>query len=197
MLAYPERSHEPMVIVEREETPTDRPGIPPADVARAIDLALADPAVQARLSGHRYEVLVVSTPPEPSGLSKETDPQILPEVIVYDYSTDRWLEIPVDLDRETVAPYTERDPAIDGQPPIVESEAEAALAIALADPEVQAIVDRGYEPIVRPVRVGGIGGAQCVTARCVLVILHSETLNRSAVIQVDLGARLVVGLFEE
>jgi hypothetical protein len=197
VLVYPDRSHEPMVVVDVGDVPSDQPGLPPSEVARAIELALADPAVRERLSGHRYEVLYVTTPPEPSSQSKEIDPQTLPEVIVYDYTTDQWLAIPVDVAQGTVAPYKERDPATDGQPQISESEVTVALALALADPKGAALIERGYEPIERPVRVGGIEGAACVTARCVLVILHSRTVNRSALLQVDLGVSQVVGVFEE
>lgn len=197
IFAYPDRSHPPIEIVAVEENPPDVPTISADDASRAIELALADPAVEARLAGHRSRVLFVTTPPEPSEASKVTDPQTLPEVIVYDYSTDRWLAIPVDLATGSVGRLKERNPSSDGQPPIVASEAQDAVSIALADPAVTALTRRGYEPIDRPVRVGGIGDAACVTFRCVLVILHSKAVDRSAFIPVDLGLRRVVGIYEE
>ena len=150
------------------------------------------------MAGHRYLVLYVTTPPELSEAHKETDPQTLPEVIVYDYSTDRWLAIPVDLATGSVGRLKERNPATDGWPMIVALEVQDAVSIALADPAVTALIRRGYALIDRPVRVGGIGGDRiCVTFRCVVVIVHSKAVDRMAMIQVDLGVRRVVGIDAE
>jgi hypothetical protein len=194
---WPGRSHAPRDPVAVFEAGPFASLITPDEAARATALALANPAVQARLAGARYTVLYVTTPPEASKESKETDPQTLPEVVVYDYTSDRWLEIPVDISSGEVRPFKERDPEVDGQPPITDREAAVALTIALADAGVAGLTARGFKPIERPVRTGFIIPAVCVTARCVLVILSESSSDRSAVVQVDLGAERVVGSREE
>ena len=193
-----ERAYPPIEIVTVEESLDLLPPFSADEVSRASELALADPAVGARLAGHRYLVLYVTPPPELSEASKEIDPQTLPEVIVYDYSTDRWLAIPVDLATGSVGRFKERNPATDGWPMIVALEVQDAVSIALADPAVTALIRRGYALIDRPVRVGFIGGDRiCVTNRCVAVIVYSKAVERMAMIQVDLGVRRVVGIDAE
>jgi hypothetical protein len=194
---FPGRSHAPRDPVAVFEDPATGVGILPDDAARATELALADTAVQARLAGVRYVVLFVTAPPVQSSESKEADPQTLPEVVVYDYTSDRWLEIPVDISTGEVHPFKERDPEVDGQPPITAAEAEAALKIALADEAVLTLTGRGFQPAERPVRAGRVSGATCVTARCVLVVLYEPSSSSSAFIQVDLGIEKVVGTYEE
>lgn len=197
VLDYPGRSHPPMVVVDVDKIPNDQPGIPAADAARATDLALSDDAVRAQLGEHRYRVLYVTAPSAPSEFSKELDPQTLPEVIIYDYTIDRWLAVPVDLKNDSVGAYKFRDPRSDGQPQIAEDEIAEAVSIALADPDVSALVNAGYEPVERPVRVGGFSDAKCETARCVLVVLYASSSNQTALVQVDLGVLGVVGIYEE
>ena len=194
---YPGRSHTPTVVVDVDDVPNDPGWIAPADAARATELALSDDAVQDQLGEHRYRVLYVTRPPEPSAYSKELNPQTLPEVIIYDYSIDRWLAVPVDLERDSVGAFKLRDPRTDGQPQIASAEASEAVSVALADSEVSGLVDRGYEPVERPVRVGGFSDAKCETARCVIVVLWESRANRTALIQVDLGVLRVVGIYEE
>ncbi|MCI0583629.1 MAG: hypothetical protein L0227_12210 [Chloroflexi bacterium] len=194
---FPGRSHAPRDPVAVFETDPFVGLITPDEAAHATALALADPAVQARLAGARYAVLYVTTPPEPSKESKELDPQTLPEVVVYDYTSDRWLEIPVDISSGEVRPFKERDPEVDGRPPITDAEAAVALRIALADAGVAGLTARGFQPDPRPVRTGSLVPSGCVTARCVLVVFHESSSRRSAFVEVDLGAEQVVGTYEE
>ena len=193
---WPGRSHAPRDPVAVFETDPFAGLITPADAARATALALADDAVQTRLAGTRFTVLYVTSPPEPSEASKETDPQTLPEVVVYDYTSDRWLEIPVDVSSGAVHPFKDRDSRVDGQPPITEGEAAAALTIALADGAVVGLTSRGFEPDPQPVRVGSLVPSGCVTARCVLVVFHESSSRKSAFVEVDLGVEQVVGTYE-
>ena len=155
------------------------------------------PAVQARLAGARHAGLYVTAPPQPNAASKEIDPQTLPEVVIYDYSADRWLLVPVDPATGVVRPFKERDPRIDGQPLITDVEADEAVEVALADPAAIDLSARGFKPLDRPVRVGYLAGVKCETARCVQVFFYSDSADRSVVMQVDLGTRRVVGIFEE
>jgi hypothetical protein len=193
---YAGRSHAPKEAVAVFQGPDPFVGlITPDEAARATALALADPAVQTRLAGARYAILDVTTPPEPSKESKETGPQTMPEVVVYDYTLDRWLAIPVDLSSGAVHPFKELDPEIDGQPPITTAEEAGALKIALANAEVAALTARGFLPNERPVRTGYLVPGVCVTARCVLVVFH-DPLNRTALVQVDLGVERVLGIHQ-
>ena len=195
--AYPGRSHAPMdaVAVFEEEVQGTAPSGDEAD--HLIALALADPRVQARLAGARHAVLYVTTPPAASDASKEIDPQTLPEVVIYDYSADRWLVVQVDAKSGAVGPFKERDPMVDGQPPISPHEADEAVVLALTDPAGLGLSARAFKPVDRAVRQGRLGGVKCDTARCVLVILYSDSTRLSAFLQVDLGTRRVVGVFEE
>jgi len=60
---------------------------------------------------------------------------------------------------------------------------------------VAALTARGFLPNERPVRTGYLVPGVCVTARCVLVVFH-DPLNRTALVQVDLGVERVLGIHQ-
>ena len=175
--------------------PVEVDTLPEDQADRAIDLALADSAVQARLDGTRFRALYV-WPGAPDTPAAKESLSPYPHVVVYDYTNDRWLEVPVDLATETVRPFYERDPAVDGTPALSPDEAAEAVNLALTDSMTQEFVGEGYTADERSVHWGGWEGVPCVTARCLLVVLEREGYE-AVYVQVDIGAGAVVALRDD
>jgi hypothetical protein len=164
--------------------------------ARAVEAALRDSRVAARLEGVRHRTVGAEPRVEKRGEDDGEAEARLVEVGVYDYDRDVLVVPVVDLRSGEVLGIEERAGA---QPPLTAEELEEARRIVAADPEHERLgrdqrlqVAAFPAPLLRPDQPGA--GHRCFT---LYFWTTGEPPERAGAVKVDLSAGQVVGMEEE
>ena len=165
-------------------------GLPPDQVERARQIAMADPQVQTALAGQRYQFIHAlpvwsDVGPKSSACATHTCAQ----VEIFDFSRILTLAVMVDLDAGQVA---EVIPMPQSYPEVNAELADLALRIARADPKVLAEVKgRRFEANMAPGNAWMPEGP-CAVHWCVGPSFEVEGADQLLVVLVDLNDLQVV-----